>query len=232
MILLIDNYDSFVFNLARYCRELGQVVQVVRHDAISLDQIAAMAPQAIVISPGPCAPDQAGISLGVVTRFSGTLPILGVCLGHQCIGQAFGGRVVRARRPMHGQAAAVTHDGTGLFKGLTDPLIVGRYHSLVVDFDNPGLPCRAEGVGEGGIGAESPAAEPSSSPNPLRSEERALVPLVVTARSVEGEIMALRHRDHPTFGVQFHPESVLTEGGHQLLANFLAISDLPVEALP
>ncbi|PWR24430.1 anthranilate synthase component II [Zavarzinia aquatilis] len=183
-ILVIDNYDSFVFNIARYLRELGAEVAVLRNDAISLAGVEAMAPDAIVISPGPCAPDQAGVSLDVVRGLSGRLPILGVCLGHQCIGQAFGGRIARARRPLHGQATGIAHEGRGLFAGLPSPLKVGRYHSLVVE---------------------------------LSGEE----PLSVTARSDEGEVMALAHAEHPTFGVQFHPESVLTEGGHALLRNFL-----------
>lgn len=186
MILVIDNYDSFVFNIARYLRELGAEVVVLRNDAITLAVVEAMAPSGIVISPGPCAPDQAGVSLDVVRGFSGLVPILGVCLGHQCIGQAFGGRVARARRPLHGQATAIGHDGKGLFAGLPSPLRVGRYHSLVVE---------------------------------LTGDE----PLLVTARSDEGEVMALAHARHPTFGVQFHPESVLTEGGHALLRNFLEI---------
>lgn len=184
MILVIDNYDSFVFNIARYLEELGAAVRVLRNDAVTVDEVAALAPQALVLSPGPCAPDQAGISLDLVRRFSGRLPLLGVCLGHQCIGQVFGGRVTRARRPLHGQASPIEHDGRGLFAGLPQPLAVGRYHSLVVEAE----------------GAEA---------------------LVVTARSAEGEVMALRHREHPTFGVQFHPESILTEGGHALLRNFL-----------
>ena len=187
MILVIDNYDSFVFNIARYLRELGAEVAVLRNDAIGLAGIEALAPSAIVISPGPCAPDQAGVSLDVVRAFSGLVPILGVCLGHQCIGQAFGGRVTRARRPLHGQATGIDHDGRGLFAGLPSPLGVGRYHSLVVE---------------------------------LSGHE----PLSVTARSAEGEVMALAHVEHPTFGVQFHPESVLTEGGHALLGNFLELS--------
>ncbi len=184
MILLIDNYDSFVFNIARYVEELGQAVRVVRNDAITAEEVAALAPHALVLSPGPCAPDQAGVCLELIRRFSGTIPILGVCLGHQCIGQAFGGTVVRATRPLHGQATPIEHEGRGLFDGLPQPLAVGRYHSLVVAPDVP-------------------------------------APLRVTARSAEGEVMALEHESHPTFGVQFHPESVLTEAGHALLGNFL-----------
>ena len=187
MILLIDNYDSFVWNLARYVSELGHTRLVVRNDSIGLADIAALAPSHIIVSPGPCTPAEAGISNAVVAAFAPTVPILGVCLGHQCIGAALGGRVERARRPMHGKTSPVRHDGTGLFRGLPDPLRVMRYHSLIVQ--DRGLP------------------------DALR----------VTARSEEGEIMALSHRDHPLHGVQFHPEAVLTEHGHDLLRNFLAL---------
>jgi anthranilate synthase/aminodeoxychorismate synthase-like glutamine amidotransferase len=187
MILVLDNYDSFVFNVARYFEEIGRPTEVVRNDAVTVEDVERAAPEAIVISPGPCTPNEAGISLDLIARLSGRVPILGVCLGHQAIGQAFGGRVVRARRPLHGRAARVEHDDTGLFEGLPNPVSVGRYHSLIVELD---------GTYDG--------------------------PLVVTGRSEEGEIMALAHRDHPTFGVQFHPESILTEGGHRLLQNFLA----------
>ena len=186
MILVVDNYDSFVFNVARYFEELGRPTTVVRNDAASVAEIAALKPEAIVISPGPCAPAQAGISLELIRKLSGTVPILGVCLGHQAIGEAFGGKVVRARQPLHGRASRIDHDDRDLFSGLPNPLSVGRYHSLIVEFD------------EGYAG-----------------------PLRVTGRSEEGEVMALSHAEHPTFGVQFHPESILTEGGHQLLQNFL-----------
>ena len=188
MIVLIDNHDSFVHNLARYVRELGGATRVVRSDAVTVDEIAAMAPSHIVISPGPCTPDESGVSLEVVRRLGPRIPLLGVCLGPQCIGQAYGGRVERARRPMHGKASPIAHDGTGLFAGLPNPLTATRYHSLVVA--DEGLPAD----------------------------------LLVTARSEEGEIMALRHRRHPVEGVQFHPESVLTDRGHDLLAGFLAQS--------
>jgi len=185
VILLIDNYDSFVFNLARYVGELGAPRLVVRNDALTLEEIAALGPSHVIISPGPCGPEQAGISVALVQRFSGRIPILGVCLGHQAIGHAFGARIRRAKRPMHGKTSLVRHEGCGLFRGLPQPLRVTRYHSLVVD---------ALGL-----------------PDVLR----------VTARSEDGEIMGLAHVQHPTFGVQFHPEAVLTEAGHALLANFL-----------
>jgi anthranilate synthase/phosphoribosyltransferase len=184
MLLLIDNYDSFTYNLAQYLGELGAEVQVVRNDAITLDEIAALAPTHIVISPGPGTPDDAGISLALVERFAPSVPILGVCLGHQAIGQAFGGRVVRAERLMHGKVSPVHHDGRGIFSGLPSPFEATRYHSLIV-------------------------AEPL--PDCLE----------VSARTPEGEVMGLRHRAYPTAGVQFHPESILTEHGHQLLKNFL-----------
>ena len=187
MILLIDNYDSFVWNLARYVGELGHARLVVRNDAIGLEDIARLAPSHIIVSPGPCSPVEAGISNAVVEAFMARIPILGVCLGHQCIGHALGGRVERALRPMHGKTSLVRHAGAGLFAGLPDPLRVTRYHSLIVkDRDLPEA-------------------------------------LEVTARSEEGEIMALRHREHPLVGVQFHPEAVLTEHGHDLLRNFLGL---------
>lgn len=191
-VLMIDNYDSFVHNLARYFRELGQACDVVRNDGITLEEIAAKCPDHLVVSPGPCTPNEAGISLAAIRRFAGTIPILGVCLGHQCIGQVFGGKVVRARQPMHGKTSSVTHDGRGLFDGLPNPLTVTRYHSLVV--------------------------------------ERGSLPdcLEVTATDEHGEIMALSHRSLAVMGVQFHPEAVLTEAGHTLLANFLALR--PIEA--
>ena len=188
MILLLDNYDSFVWNLARYVRELGHEPLVRRNDAVSLDEIAALRPSHIIISPGPCTPSEAGISVEVVRRFGPTVPILGVCLGHQVIGAAYGGRVVRAMHPMHGKTSAITHDGTGLFAGLPNPFRATRYHSLAID--RPTLP-----------------------------EE-----LLVSASADDGEIMAVRHRVHPVVGTQFHPESVLTEGGHALVGQFLDFS--------
>ncbi|WIW50236.1 aminodeoxychorismate/anthranilate synthase component II (plasmid) [Bradyrhizobium sp. 62B] len=189
MIVIIDNYDSFVFNIARYFHKLGEATEVVRNDAISLSDIVGLRPRAVVISPGPCTPLEAGISTAVVRDLSGRIPILGICLGHQCIGSVFGGRVARARRPMHGRSSSITHDGRGLFKEVPSPLWVGRYHSLVVELD------------------ESCAQH-----------------LTVTAHSDEGDIMGLAHRYHRTYGVQFHPESVLTEQGQLLLSNFLRLA--------
>jgi anthranilate synthase/aminodeoxychorismate synthase-like glutamine amidotransferase len=184
-VALIDNYDSFSHNLARYIRECGQAVEVIRNDAMTLAEIEALAPSHVVISPGPCTPERAGISLEAVRFFAGRRPLLGVCLGHQCIAQAMGGRVVRAAKVMHGKTSPVTHDGGALFAGIPSPLRVTRYHSLVVANDNL--------------------------PDILR----------VTALSDDGVIMALRHRELPIAGVQFHPEAVLTEHGHRLLQNFL-----------
>jgi anthranilate synthase/aminodeoxychorismate synthase-like glutamine amidotransferase len=190
MILLIDNYDSFVYNLARYVSELGWPRQVVRNDAISLDEIESLNPSHIIISPGPCTPNEAGISNAAIERFGATIPTLGVCLGHQCIGQVYGGRVGRAKRPMHGKSTPIEHNGQGVFTSLDSPLTVTRYHSLIVE--RAGFPDQ----------------------------------LAITASSPDGEIMALRHRQHPVVGVQFHPEAVLTEGGYQLLRNFLEQDDL------
>ncbi|MDQ0394059.1 anthranilate synthase component II [Labrys monachus] len=184
MILIVDNYDSFVFNVARYFEELGARPQVVRNDAVDAEAVTRLGAKALVFSPGPCAPKDAGASLDLIRAFSGKLPLLGICLGHQCIGEAFGGRTVHARTPMHGRASAIEHDGGGLFAGLPRPFAAGRYHSLIVE------------LGEEG-------------------------PLEVTARSSEGEIMALTHRRHPTFGVQFHPESILTPHGHAIIRAFL-----------
>jgi anthranilate synthase component 2/para-aminobenzoate synthetase component 2 len=191
VILLIDNYDSFVFNVARYLTELGEEVEVMRNDALDIAAIERLRPAALVISPGPCSPNEAGISLEAVRALSGRLPILGICLGHQCIGQAFGGRVVRAKEPMHGRASQVRHAGTDVFEGLPSPFPAGRYHSLAVQLE------------EGS-------------------------PLIATAWSEDGEIMGLAHREHPTYGVQFHPESVLTGPGYDVLANFLRLAGLTV----
>ena len=184
MILIVDNYDSFVYNIARYLEELGQRVLVKRNDEVGEADLKA---KAIVISPGPCTPHEAGNSLDIVRKFSGKLPILGVCLGHQCIGEVFGGKVVRAKRPMHGDSSEIDHNGKGIFKNIPNRFSAGRYHSLIVETD-------------------SENAE-----------------LEITARSDDGEIMGLRHRVHPTFGVQFHPESILTEHGYSMLRNFLEV---------
>ena len=196
MILLIDNYDSFVYNLARYVQELGLEPLVIRHDAITVDQIAGLAPTHIVISPGPCSPAEAGISTDVVRRLGPTIPILGVCLGHQCIGAAYGAGIVRAGRPMHGKASRIHHDGRGVFAGLPNPLRGARYHSLVIS--------------------------------------RARIPPVlrVTATADDGEIMAVEHVRHPVLGLQFHPESVLTEHGYRLLDRFLRGAASRGELLP
>lgn len=190
MLLVIDNYDSFTYNLVQYFGELGERLEVHRNDALTLDEVGAMAPDAIVVSPGPCSPREAGISVEVIRRFGSQIPLLGVCLGHQAIGEAYGGVVTRAHRVMHGKMSQLRHDGTGLFAGVPSPFGVMRYHSLIV--------------------------------------ERATLPpdLQVTAVAVDdaNEIHALQHRRHPVWGVQFHPESILTEHGRDLLVNFLAMS--------
>ena len=187
MILVIDNYDSFTYNLVQYLGELGAVIEVRRNNEVTLGEIAAMQPSRIVISPGPGRPESAGVSLEVITTLGGTTPILGVCLGHQAIGLAYGGIVRRAPVPMHGKVSRVVHDGRGVFAGIASPFEAGRYHSLV--------------VGEDGLPAE----------------------LEVSARTEDGIVMGLRHRAFPVHGVQFHPESVLTGVGHQLLRNFLSL---------
>ena len=185
-ILVIDNYDSFTYNLVQYLETIGATCDVVLNDACDVTAIAARAPHGIVISPGPCTPDEAGVSLGTVMKLAGTVPILGVCLGHQSIGQAFGGKVVRADRLMHGKTSPILHDGRTIFRGLSNPMTATRYHSLLV--------------------------------------ERSTLPetLEVSAWTAEGEIMGLRHRSLAVEGVQFHPESILTEEGMQLLRNWLA----------
>ena len=185
MILIVDNYDSFVHNVARYFVELGETARVVRNDAVTDADLRA---KTIVISPGPCTPQEAGQSIDIVRRLSGRMPILGICLGHQVIGEVFGGLVRRARRPMHGDSSEINHSGTEIFAGLPQRFSAGRYHSLIVDLE----------------GRDTP--------------------LAVTATSDEGEIMGLRHKSHPTFGLQFHPESILTEGGYDMLRNFLKIA--------
>jgi anthranilate synthase component 2 len=187
MLLLVDNYDSFTYNLYQYLAELGAEVVVRRNDALSVPDVARLAPERIVISPGPGAPTSAGVSVALIRELGGEVPILGVCLGHQCIGEAYGGRIVRAPELRHGKASAVWHDGRGALAGLANPFQAIRYHSLVV--------------------------ERESLPDCLE----------VSAWTDDGLIMGLRHRERPVEGVQFHPESVLTEGGHRLLANFLGI---------
>lgn len=186
MILIVDNYDSFVHNLARYVREAGFETQVLRNDAMSAGEMLALAPQAIIISPGPKAPSEAGVSMELVARAPASLPLLGVCLGHQCLIEAFGGLVRRAKEPLHGEASAIRHDGEGLFAGIANPMYAGRYHSL---------------IGELGFSPD----------------------LVGCAWSLAGELMAVRRRSAPWFGVQFHPESVLTPEGRALLDNFLRL---------
>ena len=194
MILMIDNYDSFTWNLVQYLGELGDTPVVKRNDAITVDEIAVQKPRAIVISPGPGRPDDAGVSKDVIRRFSGTIPILGVCLGHQCIGEVFGGKVVQAERLVHGKTSAVIHTGRGLFLDVDNPFQATRYHSLIVARE--GLPDT----------------------------------LQVMAWTPENEIMAIRHREHETWGVQFHPESILTTSGKDILRNFLLSLPAPAAA--
>ena len=190
MVLMIDNYDSFTYNVVQYLGELGAEVRVVRNDEVSVEEIAAMAPEKIVISPGPCTPNEAGISMAVIRAFAGKVPLLGICLGHQSIGQVFGGRVVRARKVMHGKTSAIHHRGAGVFHGLSQPFEATRYHSLVVERDS--LPDCLEIT----AWTQNEAGEVD-------------------------EIMGLRHREFAVEGVQFHPESILTAHGHDLLRNFL-----------
>ncbi len=187
MLLVIDNYDSFTYNLVQYFGELGANPLVKRNDEITVEEIARLAPERICISPGPCTPSEAGISNDVIRRFSPHLPLLGVCLGHQCLGEVFGGQVVRADRLMHGKTSLIHHDGLGIFKGLSQPFEATRYHSLIVKRDT--LPDD----------------------------------LIISAETAEKEIMGLRHRSFPLHGVQFHPESILTVEGKQLLKNFLEL---------
>ncbi|WP_342571539.1 aminodeoxychorismate/anthranilate synthase component II [Paenibacillus sp. FSL R5-0749] len=186
MILVIDNYDSFTYNLVQYLGELGETVEVRRNDEIDLAGIETLAPDHILISPGPCTPNEAGISLAVIEHFKGSIPIFGVCLGHQSIGQAFGGNVIRAERMMHGKTSEMHHNGTSVFAGLPSPFTATRYHSLIV--------------------------ERSSLPDCLE----------ITAETAKGEIMGLRHKEYAIEGVQFHPESIITDHGHQMLRNFLS----------
>lgn len=190
MLLVIDNYDSFTYNLVQYFGELGEQLEVHRNDALTVDQVGQMAPEAIVVSPGPCSPKEAGISVDVIRRYGGEIPLLGVCLGHQAIGEAYGGDVVRASRVMHGKMSRLVHDGTGLFQDVPSPFGVMRYHSLIVKRET--LP--------------------------------ACLQVTAVATDDETEIHALQHREHPVWGVQFHPESILTEHGRTLLVNFLRMS--------
>ncbi|MBV1836244.1 aminodeoxychorismate/anthranilate synthase component II [Acetobacter estunensis] len=188
MILLIDNYDSFTFNLVHYFGELGEECEVHRNDALSVDDVVARAPEAIVLSPGPCSPDEAGICCDVIRALGPTTPIFGVCLGHQAIGQVYGGKVGRAPMPVHGKVSAIHHTNTGVFSGLPDPLMATRYHSLIVEVDTlPDVLCR-------------------------------------TAWTDDGLIMGLQHRQFPVHGVQFHPESIASECGHEILKNFLTLA--------
>lgn len=187
MLLMLDNYDSFTYNLVQYFGELGENVQVRRNDEVSVADIEAMKPQRICVSPGPCSPAEAGISVELIKHFAGKIPILGVCLGHQAIGAAYGGDIVRAQQIMHGKVSPITHTGTDVFSGLPSPFVVTRYHSLAVKRDT--LPACLE----------------------------------ITAQTEDGEIMGLRHTTLPVYGVQFHPESILSEHGHALLQNFLNI---------
>jgi anthranilate synthase/aminodeoxychorismate synthase-like glutamine amidotransferase len=193
-VVVIDNYDSFVYNLVQYLGELGADPVVHRHDALTLDQLRTLEPDAVLVSPGPGRPEDAGVSNDAIRAFGEHgVPVLGVCLGHQCIGQVYGGRVDRAPRVMHGKTSEITHDGRGVFAGIASPFTATRYHSLVVERD--------------------------SVPDELE----------VTAESEDGLVMGLRHREHPIEGVQFHPESILTESGHDLLRNFLEASDAYLE---
>ena len=194
MLLLIDNYDSFTYNLYHYLGELGSAVEVRRNDVLTVDEAMAMRPEGIVVSPGPCDPDRAGISLELIRRAGGVCPVLGVCLGHQALAQAFGAVVGPARTVMHGKLSDIEHDGTGVFRGLPSPFRATRYHSLV--------------------------AEPETVPDCL----------VVNARTADGTIMGIRHRHLPVHGVQFHPESIETEHGHRLLANFVSMTGLRAAA--
>jgi len=189
MVLMIDNYDSFTYNLVQYCGELGKSVEVVRNDAIDLAGIRSLKPSHIIVSPGPCTPNEAGISLRVVKELAAEYPILGVCLGHQCIGHAYGGRVIHARQVMHGKTSPIHHTGKGVFRNLPNPFTATRYHSLIIEKDT------------------CPPSLEVTAWTTLPSGER-------------DEIMGVQHRDLPLFGVQFHPEAILTEHGHQLLSNF------------
>ena len=196
MILVIDNYDSFTYNLVHYLNELGAETRVYRNDAITVDQALALKPQAVLLSPGPCTPDEAGICLDLLTRAPRDLPILGVCLGHQAMGQAEGGKVIRAKTLMHGKTDSIHHNSAGVFKDIPSPFTATRYHSLAIDR--------------------------SSLPNTLE----------VTAWTDDGEIMGVQHKDRPMYGVQFHPESIATQYGHEMLANFLDLAGVDRASIP
>lgn len=187
MIVLIDNYDSFTYNVVQYFGELGQDIRVFRNDAITIEEIEQLAPDHLVISPGPCTPNEAGISLEAIRYFAGRIPILGICLGHQAIGQVFGGKVVRAKTLMHGKVSLLTHDGSGMFSGIEQQTPVTRYHSLVV-------------------------------------ERKSFPDILTMTAEADGEVMALRHKEWPIVGVQFHPEAILTRDGKQMLKNFLELT--------
>ncbi len=196
MLLLIDNYDSFTYNLVHYLGELGASCEVFRNDKITVDDALALKPRAIVLSPGPCTPNEAGICLDLVTRANGAIPMLGVCLGHQTIAQAYGSTIVRANLPMHGKLSSIAHNNVGIFENLPNPLSITRYHSLVVD---------KQSVSDS---------------------------LEITAQTKDGIIMGLQHRNHPVYGVQFHPESIASQSGHALLGNFLRSAGFNVAAPP
>jgi anthranilate synthase component II len=194
MLILIDNYDSFTYNLVHYLGELGAESVVIRNDKISADEVIAKKPQAIVLSPGPCTPNEAGVCLDLIKKAGPAIPLLGVCLGHQSIGQAYGGKVIRATQPMHGKLSTITHTGKGVFKDLPKQFEITRYHSLIVE--RPSLPDCLE----------------------------------ITAETADGTIMGLQHKTHPVHGVQFHPESIASQQGHALLANFLTLAGFKVKA--
>ncbi len=189
MILIIDNYDSFVYNLSHYIKELGVDSRIYRNDKVTIEDIEKQKPTAIIISPGPCTPNKAGISIELIKNLGDTIPILGVCLGHQAIGEAYGGRTIRAQKPIHGKSREITHDSSSLFKGIPSPTKVGRYHSLITQIPNE-------------------------------------IPVTITAKSNDNEIMAIQHNINPVFGIQFHPESILTEYGFNIIENFINYTNI------